>query len=107
MGLSKADTIFIIYLCYSESSLNYGAIHQGRYTNVCGVDPLWKSYLLERNIPYNSLQAGWQIFLYYYEKNNHDKFKAILEFKGVSKNKKVKAISRKIITKTNQLKKEP
>ena len=106
MGLSKADTIFIIYLCYSESSLDYGAIHQGRYTNVCGVDPLWKSYLRERNVPYNSLQAGWEIFLYYYEKNNHDKLKAILEFKGVSKNKKVKAISKKIIIKTNQLKKE-
>jgi hypothetical protein len=106
IGLSRSDAIFILTLCFSESSLDYSAVHQGRYTNICGVDPLWKDYLKERNVPYNSLQAGWEIFLYYYEKNNHNKLKAILEFKGVEKNAKVKAISKKIITITNTIKKD-
>lgn len=106
IGLSRNDTIDLLYLCFSESSLDYGAVHQGRYTNICGVSPLWKDYLEERNIPYNSLQAGWEIFLYYYEKNNYDKLKAILEFKGVEKNTKVKAISKKIITITDTIKKD-
>ena len=67
---------------------------------------MWKDYLKERNIPYNSIQAGWTIFQYYYEKNNHDKLKAILEFKGVKSNNKVKAISEKLIVITNSIKKD-
>ena len=107
MDLNQSDTIDLLYLCFSESSLNYGAVHQGRYTNVCGVDPIWKPYLKERNIPYNSLQAGWEIYMYYYHKNSKNRLKAILEFKGVEHNQKVKEISKKIITKTNTIKKEP
>ena len=104
MGLNQNDTIELLYLCFSESSLNYSANHQGRYTHVCGVDPIWKPYLSERNIPYNTLQAGWEVYMYYYYKNNQDRLKAILEFKGVEHNKKVKEISKKIIKATNKVK---
>ena len=73
---------------------------------MCGVDPLWKPYLKERNIPYNTLQAGWEVYMYYYEKHSQDKLKAILDFKGVINNTKVKNISKKIIRLTNQTQEE-
>ncbi len=71
---------------------------------MCGVDPLWKPYLKERGIKYNSLQAAWAVFNYYYEESNYNVYKAILKFKGVQTNQKVKQISKKIISTTNKLK---
>jgi hypothetical protein len=92
-------------LCSTEvSTLDYSVSHQGRYTHVCGVDPLWKPYLKERGIKYNSLQAAWAVFNYYYEQSDYDQYKALLGFKGAIKNKKVKQISKKIISTTNKLK---
>jgi hypothetical protein len=92
-------------LCSTEvSTLDYSVSHQGKYTHVCGVDPLWKPYLKERGIKYNSLQAAWVVFNYYYEESNYDVYKALLGFKGAVKNKKVKQISKKIISTTNKLK---
>lgn len=69
---------------------------------MCGVDPLWKPYLNERNVPYNTLQAGWEVYMYYYNKHDQNKLKAILDFKGVVNNTKVKKISKKIIRLTNK-----
>jgi hypothetical protein len=94
-------------LCSTEvSTLDYSVSHQGKYTHVCGVDPLWKPYLKERGIKYNSLQAAWAVFNYYYEESNYDTYKAILRFKGVVKNEKVKQISKRIISTTNKLKEQ-
>lgn len=40
--------------------------------------------------------------MYYYKKHNQDRLKAILDFKGVVNNTKVKNISKKIIRLTNK-----
>lgn len=84
--------------------MNYSGVHQGKYEHVCGVNPLWKPYLKERGIKYNSLQAAWVVFNYYYEESNYNTYKAILGFKGVEHNKKVKQIAKRIISTTNKLK---
>ena len=68
------------------------------------MDPLWKPYLAERGIKYNSLQAAWAVFNYYYEESNYNVYKAILDFKGAQTNKEVKQIAKKIISTTNKLK---
>ena len=95
----------MLTLCSTEvATLEYSVSHQGKYTHICGVDPLWKPYLKERGIKYNSLQAAWVVFKHYYEESNYDTYKAILKFKGVQHNQKVKQISKKIISTTNKLK---
>ena len=87
----------ILILCFSESSLNYEANHQGLYVGVCGVNPsIWSDYLSNKGIDYNSLQGGLTVYKYYLEKTN-DKKKAILKYKKVVKSKKVKKIVDKII----------
>jgi len=79
-------------LCFSESSLSYEANHQGLYDGICGVNPhLWSDYLKDIGVDYNSLKGGFEVYKYYLSKTNNKK-KAILEFKGVEKNKKVKKI---------------
>ena len=86
------------------STLNYSVSHQSKYIHVCGVDPLWKPYLAERGIKYNSLEAAWAVFNYYYVESDYNMYKAILGFKGVQRNKKVKQIAKRIISTTNKLK---
>ena len=95
----------MLTLCSTEvATLEYSVSHQGKYEHVCGVKPLWKPYLKERGIKYNSLQAAWVVFNYYYEESNYNVYKAILDFKGAQTNKEVKQIAKKIISTTNKLK---
>ena len=86
------------------STLDYEVSHQGKYTHICGVDPLWKPYLKDQNIKYNSLEAAWTVYNYYLDKNNGDAYKALLNYKGVQKSLKVKRIAKKIIKTVNKLK---
>ena len=65
---------------------------------------MWKPYLAERGIKYNSLQAAWAVFNYYYVKSDYNMYKASLGFKGGQSNKKVKQIAKRIISTTNKLK---
>ena len=68
------------------------------YIGVCGVNEhLWKDYLQEKGIHYNSLKAGLEVYKFYLNANNGNKKKAILNFKGVDKNQKVKEIVDKIL----------
>ena len=79
-------------LCFTESSLSYEANHQGLYSGICGVNPfLWNDYLTSKGINYNSLMGGLTIYQYFLAKTKNKK-QAILKFKGVNKNKKVKKI---------------
>lgn len=95
----------MLTLCSTEvSTLDYSVSHQSKYTHVCGVDPLWKPYLAERGVKYNSLEAAWVVFNYYYEESNYNTYKAILGFKGAQHNKEVKQIAKRIISTTNKLK---
>ena len=68
---------------FSESSWNYGADHQGEYSNICGNKPYWDDFLTEKNIPINSLEACIAIYKHYKEKNNGSRFLAIKDYKGI------------------------
>jgi hypothetical protein len=97
------DKVFAIVLCFSESSLDWKAKHQGKYIGVCGVDPhIWKPYLKDLGIHYNSLQGGMEVYKFYLEKNNSE-YKALLDYKGVKSNTEVKEIAKKIIYIKNQI----
>ena len=51
----------------------------------------------EKGIHYNSLKAGLEVYNFYLNANNGNKKKALLEFKGVEKSKKVRDIVDKIL----------
>lgn len=96
------DKILAVLLCYSESELDKNANHQGKYIGICGVNPyIWKPYLKDMDIHYNSIQGGFEVYKFYLEKTNSE-YKALLEYKGAKNNKKVKNIVKKIL----KLKKE-
>lgn len=93
------DRTLGLLLCKTESrNLDPNEKHQGLYRGKCGVNPyIWSDILKEQGVHYNSIQGG--IFVYYeYLKQTDNKKKALLEFKGVERNKKVKKIVDKIIT---------
>lgn len=90
-------------LCFTESSLNYKANHQGLYDGVCGVSPgIWNDYLSDKGVHYNSLQGGLLVYKYYLKKTKN-KRDALLRFKGVVKNEKVKKIVDKILVLEKEL----
>lgn len=98
------DKILAFVLCYSESELDKNAVHQGEYKGICGVNPkIWKSYLKEQNVHYNSIQGGFEVYKFYLDKTNSE-YKALLEYKGAKNNKKVKKTVNKIIYIKNKLK---
>lgn len=77
--------------------MDYEATHQGLYIDVCGVNPyIWGDYIDELGVKRNSLKAGIEVYKFYFDKYG-DKKTALLKFKGVDKNKKVKKIVDKII----------
>lgn len=85
--------------------MDYEANHQGLYIDVCGVNPsLWGDYIDELGVRRNSLKAGIEVYKYYYDKYK-DKKKALLKFKGVKNNEKVKKIVDKIIRLEKEYKK--
>lgn len=70
-------------LCFTESSWNYNANHQGLYSNICGNKPHWTPYLNELGIEANSIEAGIAIYKHYKEKNNGSRFLALKDYKGI------------------------
>lgn len=86
-------------LCFSENtSLEYDVSHQGLYEHVCGVKPLWNSYLDEQGVERNSILAGYTVYQYYLDKTNSET-KALKKFKGIQSSEKnwiVKKVQRVI-----------
>ena len=75
------------------------------YESYCGVNPfIWKDDLDKKGIDYNSLRGGLEVYKFYLKVNNGNKKKAILNFKGVDKNQKVKEIVDKILVIEKELK---
>ena len=96
------EKIEALVLCFSESSLDYDATHQGLYDHVCGVKPLWNDYLVEQGVEPNSILAGYTVYQYYLDKTNSET-KALKEFKGIESKKKL-WIVRKVQRVTNEVK---
>ena len=65
---------------------------------------MWKDYLDSIGVRYNSLKAGLEVYKFYLNANNGNKKEALLEFKGVEKNKKVKKIVDKILVLEREIK---
>lgn len=77
--------------------MDYTAKHQGKYIDICGVNPkLWKEHLNENGIGRNTLVGGQSVLEYYLDKEG-SKQKALLEYKGVEHSAKVKKIIAKIL----------
>lgn len=74
-------------LCFTESSWNHNANHQGLYSNICGNKLHWTPYLNELGIEANSIEAGIAIYKFYKNKNNGSRFLAIKEYKGIKSQK--------------------
>ena len=75
------------------------------YIGVCGVNEyLWKDYLEQKGIDFNSLKGGLEVYKFYLDANNGDKKAAILDFKGAVKSKKVKKIVEKILVLEREIK---
>lgn len=65
---------------------------------------MWKDYLNSIGVKYNSLKAGLEVYKFYLKENNGNKKEALLEFKGVEKNKEVKKVVDKILILEKELK---
>lgn len=77
--------------------MNYTAKHQGKYIDVCGVNPnLWEEHLIENGINKNTLASGQSVLNFYINREG-SKQKALLEYKGVTHSAKVKKIVVKIL----------
>ena len=98
------DKILAVLLCYSESELDKNAVHQGKYRGICGVNPyIWKPYLKDMDVHYNSIQGGFEVYKFYLDKTNSE-YKALLEYKGAKNNEKVKEVVKKILKLKKQIK---
>lgn len=86
-GYSVEEQALGLALCFTESSWNYNANHQGPYSNICGNKPHWTPYLNELGIEANSIEAGIAIYKFYKNKNNGSRFLAIKEYKGIKSQK--------------------
>lgn len=97
---------FILSLCISENyTLAPNTNHQGKYEHICGVDPLWKGYLKSIGVKYNTITAGFEVYNFYLTQHKGDKRKALLDFKGVKSNKKVKQIVEELLKLNKKVKK--
>ncbi len=65
---------------------------------------MWKDYLNSIGVKYNSLKAGLEVYKFYLKENNGNKKEALLEFKGVEKNKEVKKVVDKILILEKEIK---
>ena len=72
-------------LCFTESSLRKDVKHFYSYViGYCGIDKrYWSKDLKENNIPINSLKAGEVIYDYLLDKNKGNKYRTLLEYKGI------------------------
>ena len=74
-------------------------------TGICGIDKVfWAEELKENGIKINSLKSCEYVLNYYLEQNSGDKKKALREYKGVNKDKKVGGIIETILQKEKELK---
>ena len=94
-------------LAFSESSLRYDVKHSKKSViGICGIDKVfWADELRENGIKINSLKSCEYVLNYYLEQNSGDKKKALREYKGVIKDKKVGGIVESILQKEKELKK--
>lgn len=82
----------VLALCFTESNLNYNAIHKSKYDKntigkVCGVKSYWIDEIEEINYQnINSLYAGSLVLEYLLNKYNGDLFLALKHYKGADKN---------------------
>lgn len=86
-GYSVEEQALGLALCFTESSWNPEANHQGLYSNICGNKPHWSPYLEELGIETNSIEAGIAIYKFYKQKNKGSRFLAIKEYKGIKSQK--------------------
>ena len=86
-GYTVEEQALGLALCFTESSWNYNANHQGLYSNICGNKPHWTPYLNGLGIEANSIEAGIAIYKFYKNKNNGSRFLAIKEYKGIKSQK--------------------
>ena len=75
----------ILSLCFTESSLRYKVTHSIKtVVGICGIDKRYWSDLLKKNdVNINSLKAGEVIYDYLLDKNKGNKYRTLLEYKGV------------------------
>lgn len=95
---SKTETMSVLVL-FSESSGNKNAKHSNKNVKGwCGVDvSIWGEELNQNSIPVNSLKACDYILNKYLEKYNGNKRKALVAYKGLKKDKKVRKVVDNII----------
>ena len=74
---------------------------------ICGIDKnYWADELRENGIKINSLKSCEYVLNYYLEQNSGNKKRALREYKGVNKDKKVGGVVETILQKEKELKKE-
>ena len=74
---------------------------------ICGINKVfWAEELKENGIKINSLKSCEYVLNYYLEQNSGDKKRALREYKGVIKDKKVGGIIETMLEKEKELVKE-
>lgn len=74
---------------------------------ICGIDKVfWADELRENGIKINSLKSCEYVLNYYLEQNSGNKKKALRDYKGIIKDKKVGGVVDSILEKEKELKKE-
>ena len=93
-------------LAFSESSLRYDAKHSKESViGICGINKnYWAEELKENGIKINSLKSCEYVLNYYLEQNSGNKKRALREYKGLDKDKKVGGIVETILQKEKELK---
>lgn len=73
---------------------------------ICGIDKVfWADELRENGIKINSLKSCEYVLNYYLEQNSGNKKKALRDYKGIIKDKKVGGVVDSILEKEKELKK--
>ena len=93
-------------MAFSESSLRYDVKHPKKsIVGICGIDKgFWAEELKENGIKINSLKSCEYVLNYYLEQNSGDKKRALREYKGIIKDKKVSGVVETILQKEKELK---
>ena len=74
-------------------------------TGICGINKVfWAEELKENGIKINSLKSCEYVLNYYLEQNSGNKKRALREYKGLDKDKKVGGIVETILQKEKELK---
>lgn len=89
----------------SESGLKHNVKHKRDIAKgICGIVPEYHNDLLNKlGVNLNSLKACEVVYLYYLEKNNGNKIKAIIDYKGIKSKDNIYLVY-KVLEKEKQLK---